>query len=282
MKKLLFIYICLIACVSCENDPESTVWARTEFSFSKLSITQTTENSASVAKKTYEYEDGMLSSHTVEQSFTGGSSLITFDIVHNSGQNEYVYRCLWHEWSKVSYYYYVTYSYNRNGLATSARYVYADGDPRDYTMQYTIINGKYYLESITELISNSVRYVLTFDYSRLNANEIEVTQELLGERRTSATFGITRENKKGIPDVNLNDTDFHPLDQHIEALYSGLLGTFDYFIAKINKEVKTAVSDTKEMITSTIELDADGYLRKITSVSDKKSKATKYFSFTYE
>lgn len=290
MKKwLLFVLAGLLcACDDTECGKGLPFGPHPKFSISGLTITQTTEGSTAIIKKLFEYDDNMLSAHTIEQSSTTGIRLISFDITTKNTTacaTSHTYYCKLNN----NYYYDVVYSVNPMSLATAAKYKYREGDPRGYTMEYTTIDGKQYLKSITEsilpkdtLFKDTVQYVLTFDYSRFGSGEIGLTQTLLGKDRVRATLRVTHDNTAGIPDVHLNDGDFHPLDKHFEAVYGGLFGTFDYTIAKIQKETQTAIYTTTETIESSVEFDTDGYPHKITSVSDKPSKKTKYYAFEYQ
>lgn len=278
MKKLLLLVFMGLLCACNDTEIEPILGPQPRYLFSELNITQTIEGSASVVERRYNYEDGKLSSHTIDQTFTGGGLKVSFEITEST--NSYTYGCFL-KGNNYSNYYNVIYSVNNSVLATEAKYIYQEGDSRSYIIKYTGVEGKYYLKSITETIRDVEYYAVTFDYSRFGLGEIKLTQTLFGEERFQATFQITRNNKAGIPDVHFNDADLHPLDKHFEAIYGGLFGTFDYFISKIIKETKTGDFTINETIESTIELDADGYPHRITSVSDKSSKATKYFNFTF-
>lgn len=277
--KIWLLFACaamLCACGDKEPGTEPSAGAHPRFFFSRLSIIQTAEGSTNRIKKVFEYKDGMLSEHTVEQSLGAGDNLIFFDIT--AGATSHRYQCYFNG----IYSYHIIYSVGNPFLSRNAEYVYREGDPRSYTMEYEVIDGKYYLASITERIQGKVYYVLTFDYSELGSGKIKLTQTLLGNERLRATLRVTRDNKAGIPDVNLNDEDFHPLDKHIEAVYGGLLGAFDYFISEIYKEKHTAVGNFTETVVSSVEFNTDGYPARITSQSDNKSKAVKYYEFGYE
>lgn len=269
-KWMLFALAGLLIACSDENEEPFV-----DPQISELSITQTIEGSSSVKKRTLYYDDGKLISLTIQQSLVPDISFVI-----TADNDTYSYLCKW-KGNNYSSYYSVEYTVDDTTLATDAKYVYQEGESRSYTMSYTTIDEKNYLKSIVESIKGVEYYALTFDYSRFASGEIALTQTLAGKERFWATLRITRNNKGGIPDVHLNDVDFHPLDKHIEAVYGGLFGSFDYFISQIDKETKTVVSTSNETITSSIEFDAYNYPHIITSVSDK-SETIKRYTFEYK
>lgn len=282
MKKWLFPILAGLF-FACQDDSgtEEIVRNQPRFLFSALTITQTTEGTDAVIKRTFEYENNMLIRHTVEQTNTGNDRVVAYNVTASPGSHKY--QCL----LNGADYFYSVYNINDLSLTTTADFIYQDGEPRRYDITYQEIEGKQYIASITEYIINvyavaNVYYVLTFDYSRFDEGEIGLTQTLFGTERVRATFRITRDNEAGIPDVHLYDSDLHPLDKHYEAIHGGLLGTFDYCISEVQKETVTAVITTRETVTATTEFNAGGYPLEVISVSSNGGKGRKCYRFGYE
>lgn len=155
---------------------------------------------------------------------------------------------------------------------------------RIYT-KYKNIDGKKYIASMFEKrYTGSTNdtfeetYRIDFDYSNFKKGELSVVKKLYNEVVGTDTYNIEFYEDKQFPDIFLIEN-LYPLSCHNEFLFTGIMGTFDYYIVACNSELENA------QYTMDYEFNANGLPMKMT-LSKKHNKFsnlddTLHYQFKY-
>lgn len=227
-----FLLLLIIGFASCNSDD----------SIPQIqSISKTVDGSSSYHNETFTFTNGALNRYTYEEAIANTD--ISYTYISSITSNESSLSVYCHKNYERAYS--ITYSRNENGLVDNATYIDAASISRNYTFSYTTINGEYYLKEIAEYYdvgeeSEKEFYRFTLDYTDFSTNQISLSQCLFGVEKINAVCTVDRNNLTGICDNQL--VDYHPFNKHLEMIYGGYMGHFDYFITSLTQDNKTTTS----------------------------------------
>lgn len=149
--------------------------------------------------------------------------------------------------------------------------------------EYVVIDGKEYLKSLVEKRVNEAKefvehYRLDFDYSQFNAGVLRVTQRLLGEVVGVNSYLIEFYDNSQLPDSFLVNG-LYPLSCHKAFLYSGLMGTWDYYVVECHSDLDKTDS------SMLYELTKDGLPKRVKQITRHREfdymNEISYYNFEY-